>query len=125
MKAWDDKLEAVTTGIKPVLDCVGFAPPKGATRLPGDLPPRTIVDQCWTAWSDFKEFTCSAAHRAIIHTLVVLRSHYPSLKPKVKMTGFARGMNGQKIVKLEDEVEEAAAKLARDVDLFGKGQDNV
>ena len=31
VKAWDEKLEALTAGIKPVLDYIGFAPPKGAT----------------------------------------------------------------------------------------------
>ena len=41
------------------------------------------------------------------------------------MTGFTRGTKAQKIVKLEGEAEEAAAKLAVDVDLFGEGQDNV
>ena len=50
---------------------------------------------------------------------MVLRSHYPSVKPEVIMTGYARGMSTAKITKLEDEVEEAMVKLARDVDLFG------
>jgi hypothetical protein len=72
VKAWDEKLEVVTAGVKPMLDRVGFTPPKGATQLLGNLPPRTIMNECWTVWMDFKEFTCSAAHGAIIHALVVL-----------------------------------------------------
>ena len=96
VKAHDDKLEAMTAGIKPVLDYIGFAPPKGATLLPGNPSPRTIVDRCQTPWSDFKEFTRSAAHGAVVHALAVLRSHYPSIKPEVVMTGFAEGRTHRK-----------------------------
>jgi hypothetical protein len=46
VKACDTKLEAVTVGIKPVLDCIGFVPSKGTTQLPGDPPPRTVMDWC-------------------------------------------------------------------------------
>ena len=75
-------------GIKPILDCIGFVPPEGTTQLLGDPPSRTIVDQCQTTWLDFKEFTRSAAHGAVVHALVVLRLHYPSVKLKVIMTGY-------------------------------------
>ena len=115
----------MTAGIKPVLDCIGFTPPKGMTQLPDDPPPRTIMDQCQTAWSDFKEFMRSAAHGAIVHALMVLRSHYPLEKPKEIMTGYARGTDAQKTAKLEDEAVEAATRLARDIDLFGEGQGSV
>ena len=74
---------------------------------------------------DFKEFTHSANQGAIVHTLMVLWSHYPLVKPEVIMADFARGMNTQKIVKLEDEAEEVAAKLAGDVDLLSEAQDNI
>ena len=74
---------------------------------------------------DFKEFTHSANQGAIVHTLMVLWSHYPSVKPEVIMTGHAYGMNAAKITKLEDVAEEAAVKLAGDVDLFSEGQDNA
>ena len=67
----------------------------------------------------------SAAHGAIVHALTMLRSYYRLLKPKVIMTGFARATDVQKTAKMEDEAEEAAARLVGDVDLFGKGQDNV
>ena len=78
-------------GIKPVLDYIDFVLPEGTTQLLGDPLPRTIVDRGQTAWSDFKKFTRSAAHGAVVHALAVLRSHYPSIKPEVVMTGFARG----------------------------------
>jgi hypothetical protein len=41
------------------------------------------------------------------------------------MTGFARGTSAAKITKLEDEAEEAVAKLVGDVDLFGEGENNA
>ena len=84
-----------------------------------------IVDRCQTAWSDFKEFTRSTTHGAIIHALKVLRSHYPSVKPEVTMTGFAQGTDAQKTTRLKDEAEETTARLAKDVDLFSEGQGNV
>jgi hypothetical protein len=37
-------VEAMTTGIKPVLDCIGFEPSEGREQLHGDLPPRSIID---------------------------------------------------------------------------------
>jgi hypothetical protein len=70
VKARDDKLEMMTAGIKPLLDCIGFALPKGTTQLLDDPPPRTIVDWCQTTWSDFKEF---------IDELAQLRLHYHSV----------------------------------------------
>jgi hypothetical protein len=72
VKARDEKIEAMEAGIKPVLDCVGLEPSEGRERLPGDPPPRSIVDQCQMAWSDFKEFTRSAVHGAIMHALAQL-----------------------------------------------------
>jgi len=47
------------------------------------------------------------------------------VKPEVIMIGYVRGMNLSKIEKLENKAEEAAVKLARDVYLFGEGQDNA
>ena len=35
-------------------------------------------------------------------------------------TGYAQGMNANKITKLEDDVEEPAKRLAKDVKLFGE-----
>ena len=68
VKTHDEKLEAMTVGIQPVLDCVGLEPPEGA-RLLRDRPYRSVVDRCWTAWVDFKEFASSAAHGAMVHAL--------------------------------------------------------
>jgi len=69
VKAQDEEIEAMIAGIKPVLDCIGFEPSEGRELLPGDLPPRLILDRCRMAWLDFKEFAHSAAHGAIVHAL--------------------------------------------------------
>ena len=37
------------------------------------------------------------------------------------VTGYARRIDATKITRLEDKAEEPAKRLARDVDLFGKG----
>ena len=121
MKARDDKLEAVIIGIKLVLDYIGFVPPEASSRLPSDLPHRSIVDRCQTVWADFKEFTCSVAHGAVVHTLAMLRSHYPSVDLERVVTGYAWRTDAAKISKLEDEAKEPEKKLASDVDLFGEG----
>ena len=104
-----------------MLDCISFAPPEGSSRLPSDLPHRSIVDRCQTAWMDFKEFTRSAAHGVIVHTLAMLRSHYPSIDLERVVTGYARGTDAAKIAKLEDEADEPGEKLASYIDLFGEG----
>ena len=36
VKAQDDTIEAMTAGIKPVLDCIGFEPSEGREWLPRD-----------------------------------------------------------------------------------------
>ena len=71
VKAHDEKLEAMTMGIQPVLDCIGLEQPERA-RLPGDEPYRLVVDHCRIAWADFKEFARNASHGAIIHALAQL-----------------------------------------------------
>ena len=68
VKTRDDKLETMIAGIQPVLDCVGLEQPEGGC-LPGDEPYQSIVDRCRTAWEEFKEFTHSAAHGAVVHAL--------------------------------------------------------
>ena len=103
MKARDEKIEAMIAGVKPVLDCIGFEPSEGRGLLPRDPPPQSIVDWCRVAWSDFKEFTHSAAHGAIIHALAQLRSHYPSVDLQRVVTSYARGTDATKIARLEDE----------------------
>ena len=119
VKAHDEKLEAMTTGIQPMLDCVNLEQPKGA-RLPGDKSYRSVMDHCRTTWVDFKEFTRSVAHGAIVHALAYLRSHYPSVDLRWVATGYAQGTDAEKIARLEDDEEEPAKRLAKDVNLFGK-----
>ena len=58
----------MTTGIQPMLDYVGLEQPEGAW-LPGDGSYRLVVDRYRIAWVDFKEFTPSTAHEAIVHAL--------------------------------------------------------
>ena len=88
VKARDDKLEMMIVGIQPVLDCISLEQLEGA-RLPGDGPYQSVVDHCRIAWVDFKEFTRSATHGAIIHALTQLRSHYPSMDLRRVATGYA------------------------------------
>ena len=62
------------------------------------------------------------------HALAVVRSHYPTINLQAIGAGFARGMGATEHQQLEDEVEDAAKKLAGDVDLFiemeGDGKPN-
>ena len=69
VKAREEKLEAVVAGITPVLDCISFEPPEASSWVLGDLPHQSITDRYHTVWADFKEFTRSATHGAIIHAL--------------------------------------------------------
>ena len=86
VKAYDEKLEAITMRIQPVLDCVGLEQPEGA-RLPRDGSYWSVVDPCRIAWADFKEFTRSTTHGAIVHVLTQLRSHYHSVNLRWVATG--------------------------------------
>ena len=69
VKVRDEEIEAMKVGFKPVLDCIGFEPSEGRELLPKYLRPRLILYWCRIAWSDFKEFTHSATHGAVIHAL--------------------------------------------------------
>ena len=71
-----------------MLDYIGLEKPEGG-RLPDDGRYQLVVDRCWTAWMDFKEFVHSAAHGAIIHVLVQLRPHYPSVDLQRVATEYA------------------------------------
>jgi hypothetical protein len=127
VQAQKNKYEAMIVGIKLVLDCINFEQAEAMVLQPGDRPPRpdAILDRCKGAWKNFKEFTRSATNSVVIHMLMVIRSYYPSVKPEVVGTGFARQTSSEKITKLEDETEEAAARLACDVDLFGEGENGT
>ena len=50
----------------------------------------------------------------------MVRSHYPVIDLQAIGAGFARGTGATKQQELEDEVEDAAKRLAEDVNLFGK-----
>ena len=50
----------------------------------------------------------------------MVQSHYPTIDLQAIGAGFAKGMGATEHQQLEDEVEDAAKKLAGDVDLFGE-----
>ena len=54
------------------------------------------------------------------HALVVVWSHYPTIDLRAIGVGFARGTGATKQQELEDEVEDAAKRLAGEVNLFGE-----
>ena len=83
------------------------------------------MDCCWKAWTNIKEFTRSATHGAIIHVLVQLRSHYPSVDLQRVVTGYAQGTIAEKIARLEDDAKEPAKRLAKDVELFVEGESSA
>ena len=103
-----------------MLDCVGLEQLEGG-RLLGDEPYRSVMDHCWIAWADFKEFARSTTHGAIIHALAQLWSHYPSVDLRRVATGYAQGTDTEKIARLEGDVEEPVKRWAEDVELFGEG----
>jgi len=54
------------------------------------------------------------------HALAVVRSHYPAIDIRAIGDGFAKGLSDAETQQLEDEVEDAAKKLAGDIDLFSE-----
>ena len=113
-----DNFDAVVAAIKPVLDCIDLelAPQPNGRRQRSD----TIIQRCKAAWENFKSFNRDATITAVTHALAVVRSHYPTIDLQAIGAGFARGMGAMEHQQLEDEVEDAAKKLAGDVDLFGE-----
>jgi len=108
----------VVAGIKPVLDCVDLeVAPQSDGRPPH---PDTIIDRCKVVWENFKSFNRDASVSTMTHALVVVRSHYPTIDLQAIGAGFTRGTGATKQQQLEDEVEDAAKKLAGNVDLFGE-----
>ena len=51
---------------------------------------------------------------------MVVQSHYPAIDLQAIGAGFTGGMGEAEHQQLEDEVEDAAKKLAGDIDLFGE-----
>ena len=54
------------------------------------------------------------------HALVVVRSHYPTIDLQAIGGGLTEGLSDAETQQLEDQVEDAAKKLADDIDLFGE-----
>ena len=52
--------------------------------------------------------------------LAVVRSHYPTIDLQSIGGGFIDGLSDAVTQQLEDEVEDAAKKLADHIDLFGE-----
>ena len=113
-----DKFEAMVVGVKPVLDCVNLE----MAPQPDGRPPRPdiIIERCKTAWESFKSFNCVAVVTGITHALALVWSHYQSVDLQAIGAGFAKGLSEVETQQLEDEVVDAAKKLAGDIDLFGE-----
>ena len=90
-------------------------------QLDGRPPcPDTIIERCKVVWENFKSFNHDAIVTFITHALAVVQSHYPTVDLQAIGAGFAEGVGGAEHQQLEDEVEDAAKKLAGDIDLFGE-----
>ena len=101
-----------------MLDCVDLE----VALQPDGRPLRsdTIIERCKAVWENFKILNHNAIVTAVTHALVVVRSHYPTIDLQAIGARFARGMGAMEHQQLEDEVEDAAKKLAGDIDLFGE-----
>ena len=98
-----------------MLDCVD---PEGAPQPDGRPPcPDIVIERCKTAWESFNH---DAIVTAATHSLAVVRSHYLAIDLQVIGVEFAEGLGEVETQQLEDEVEDAAKKLANDIDLFGE-----
>ena len=101
-----------------MLDCVE---PEVAPQADGRPPGSDIViKRCKMAWESLKGFNRDAVVSAATHTLAVVRSHYPATDLQAIGGGFAKGLSEEETQQLEDEVEDAAKKLAGDIDPFGE-----
>ena len=117
-----NKFDTVIAGINPVLD---YVEPETAPQPDGRLPcPNIIIERCKTAWESFKSFNHDAVVSAATRALAVVRSHYPATDLEAIGGGYAEGLSEAETQRLEDEVEDAAKKLASDIDLFGETDDS-
>ena len=71
-------------------------------------------------WENFKSFNRDAIVSIATHVLVVVWSHYPTIDLQSIGGGFTEGLSDAETQQLEDEVEDAAKKLAGDIYLFGE-----
>ena len=101
-----------------MLDCIDME----VAPQPDDRPPRldTIIDRCKAAWENFKGFNQDAAVSVVTHALAVVQSHYPAINLRAIGAGFSKETGAMKQEQLKDEVEDAAKRLASDVNLFGE-----
>ena len=113
-----DKFSAIVAGVKPVLNCVDLEVAPQTDGRPPCLD--IIIERCKTAWESFKNFNRDVVVTGITHALVVVRSHYPSVDLQAIGGGFTEGLSEAETQQLEDEVDDAARKLASDIDLFGE-----
>ena len=112
----------MVAGVRPVLDCIDMeVAPQPDDRLPC---PDAVIDRCKAAWENFKGFNRDAAVFVVTHARVVVLSHYPAINLQAIGSGFARVTGATKQEQLKDEVEDAAKRLAGDVDLFGEVDDD-
>ena len=117
-----EKFDVVVAGVKPVLNCVDLE----AAPQPDGRPPHsdTIIQRCKAAWESFKNFNRDIVVSATTHTLAVVQSHYPATDLQAIGGRYAEGLSEEGTQQLEDEVEDAARKLAGDIDLFGEMDGN-
>ena len=89
---------------------------------PDGRPPRLdiVIKRCKMAWESFKSFNRDAIVTTITHALAVVWSHYLAVDLQAIGAGFAEGMGEVETQQLEDEVEDAAKKLAGYIDLFSE-----
>ena len=113
-----NKFDVVVARVKLVLDYVDLE----AAPQPDGRPPRpdTIIEKCKMVWENFKSFNRDVIVTTVTHALAVVWSHYPVVDLQAIGAGFAGGMGEAEHQQLEDEVEDAAKKLANDIDLFDK-----
>jgi len=98
-----------------------YVEPEAAPQ-PDDRPtcPDVVVERCKTAWESFKGFNHDVVASAATHILAVVWSNYPTADLQAIGGGYAKGLSDAETQQLEDEVEDAAKKLAGNIDLFGE-----
>ena len=104
-------------GGRPLLDYVDMEAAQPDDRLPHS---DTIIDRCKAVWENFKSFNRDTTVSTVTHALVVVQSHYPTIDLRAIGAGFTKGTGATKEEQLKDEVEDAAKRLASDVDQFGE-----
>ena len=117
-KIQKENFNVVIAAIKLVLDYVDLEP---ATQRNGRRQRLdTVIQRCKAAWENFKIFNRDAIMIVATHVLTVVWSHYPTIDLQSIGGGFTEGLSDAETQQLEDQVEDLAKKLARDIDLFGE-----